>query len=792
MSILARFNPEIRRHLLFPLYGVDISAPPDLVEKQITKLLVGDVGGFPNTGGAANTMSAIGADTQRDWAALLFGSRTRCFHRSSRALRRVLSGATFLFLWSVLGTWTAGLAHGQAQTDVAAKSTPTFSAADIGTGTRPISGLWQFHLGDDPAWAQPNFDDRGWERLPADKSWGAAGHPGYWGYAWYRRVIALDPNSKEPLALLLPPLDSVAEVYWNGVKIGGEGTMPPNPSWFNIPQPVAIPLPPATGAGSGVLAIRTWAAYRDATDSPDASGLQGSILLGYSPLIQKMPDAWGEHKLRVRMVANLGNFLSLITSVVALVLWSRFRSQWVLIWVGLYFGSYVIIGVSIYQAYSLPWEVANPIGFASSMLTRISVMGLILFVADLPSRPGVKGFRFWASACLAVSAAAVFYFVLAMWHDSTFVLHHFTQSQPLSSVETGLLEIDQPLNSFFDEGYSFFVLTLLTVCLILSRRTLPRVLFMVAAALDLTIQLAGIVSKDATSRLVWFRPIMSRPVLQIYGSNLTLATTTRMLVLAAVVYAVWDQLGRQLAQQRFANAELKAAQEIQQVLVPATAERSAPGFDVSSVYRPASEVGGDFFQIISLEANGAGDGTLIVAGDVSGKGLRAAMTVSLVVGALRTLAEYDPEPAAVLAGLNRRLIGRTQGGFVTCCVVRIDAAGRATMANAGHCQPYLDGREVELPNSLPLGIVEDAEYEEIALNVSHGQQLTMLSDGVVEARNHHGELYGFDRLTELMRQRPTAEQVAETAIRFGQDDDITVLTVTRLMAIATEPTVTHT
>jgi serine phosphatase RsbU (regulator of sigma subunit) len=78
--------------------------------------------------------------------------------------------------------------------------------------------------------------------------------------------------------------------------------------------------------------------------------------------------------------------------------------------------------------------------------------------------------------------------------------------------------------------------------------------------------------------------------------------------------------------------------------------------------------------------------------------------------------------------------------------------------------------------------VEGMTYNEIALAVSHGQQLTLVSDGVVEARNHHGELYGFDRLSQLMQNRPTAEHVAETAIDFGQDDDITVLTVTRLAA----------
>ena len=81
-----------------------------------------------------------------------------------------------------------------------------------------------------------------------------------------------------------------------------------------------------------------------------------------------------------------------------------------------------------------------------------------------------------------------------------------------------------------------------------------------------------------------------------------------------------------------------------------------------------------------------------------------------------------------------------------CCEVRIDGSGRATMANAGHCQPYLDSHEIDLPNGLPLGLVEDAACEEFGVDMSHGQQLTLLSDGVVETRNHQGELYGFDRL----------------------------------------------
>jgi serine phosphatase RsbU (regulator of sigma subunit) len=253
-----------------------------------------------------------------------------------------------------------------------------------------------------------------------------------------------------------------------------------------------------------------------------------------------------------------------------------------------------------------------------------------------------------------------------------------------------------------------------------------------------------------------------------------------LLVLTLVVAVVLRQLAESRRQAHL-EQEMRSAQEIQHILIPEEIP-SVPGMTVASVYKPAAEVGGDFFQVIPSDTNGSDAGTLILAGDVSGKGLRAAMTVSLVVGALRTLAESDSSPAAVLAGLNRRLLGRTQGGFVTCCAVRIDAGGRATMANAGHCQPYLDGREIDLPNGLPLGLVADVEYEEVSIDVAHGQRITLLSDGVVEARNAHGELYGFDRLNHLMQNRPSAEHIADTAVSFGQDDDITVLTVTRQAA----------
>ena len=398
-------------------------------------------------------------------------------------------------------------------------------------------------------------------------------------------------------------------------------------------------------------------------------------------------------------------------------------------------------------------------------IAHIAFLFLILLLAGLPNRPGIRGFRFWKRICLAASALVLLGETLGVWDL-------WLAGQPPSALSQFL----DALPDFRDFAEALSLLLVLIACLLLGKPRLPRLLFMVAAAPQVfTTDLTGFVG--SYPHLDWLLQFSTRPLFDIYGSRVTFFTVSTLLLLAATVYAVWDQLSRQLAEQRRVNAELKAAQEVQTVLVAAE-ERGAPGYAVASVYRPASEVGGDFFQVIPLE----GDGTLIVAGDVSGKGLRAAMAVSLIVGAVRTLAEQDASPAAVLAGLNRRLIGRIQGGFATCCAVRIDPTGHATMANAGHCQPYLEGREVALPAGLPLGLVEGMTYDEIALAIAHGQKLTLVSDGVVEARNHHGELYGFERLSQLMGDRPTAEHVADTAIDFGQDDDITVLTVTRLVA----------
>jgi phosphoserine phosphatase RsbU/P len=224
--------------------------------------------------------------------------------------------------------------------------------------------------------------------------------------------------------------------------------------------------------------------------------------------------------------------------------------------------------------------------------------------------------------------------------------------------------------------------------------------------------------------------------------------------------------------QAMLEGELAAAQQVQQVLLP---EEIAivPGFTMEAVYQPAQQVGGDFFQILPT-----GDGgLLVVVGDVAGKGLPAAMLVSVLVGATRGIAMYTRDPAELLANLNGRLIGRTQGSFSTAVAACIDVDGRVTIANAGHLSPYLNGEEVELTGALPLGVMSGATYETREFYLAPGSRLTFYSDGVVEAQNQRGELFGFERAQEISTQPAAA--IAEAAQKFGQEDDITVVTIAR-------------
>jgi hypothetical protein len=224
------------------------------------------------------------------------------------------------------------------------------------------------------------------------------------------------------------------------------------------------------------------------------------------------------------------------------------------------------------------------------------------------------------------------------------------------------------------------------------------------------------------------------------------------------------------------ESELEAARQVQNVILPEENE-AVPGYSVETVYRPAKHVGGDFYQVWPT----AEGGLLLVVGDVAGKGLPAAMLVAVLVGSIRTLAQMTSDPAAILAEMNARLMGRSNGGFSTCLAFHLGADGSGTLASAGHPAPYLNGRELELPGALPLGIAASQHYETCNVRLEQGGHITFYSDGVIEAQNARGELLGFERVRELSTL--SAKEIADAASAFGQEDDITVVVIERMAAL---------
>ena len=280
-----------------------------------------------------------------------------------------------------------------------------------------------------------------------------------------------------------------------------------------------------------------------------------------------------------------------------------------------------------------------------------------------------------------------------------------------------------------------------------------------------------------------YLPVLSGN-LSVFGISIPLATTCYILMVLIIGILVLrrflrTQVDQELARQALAQ-DLEQAHELQQrVLIP----EGLPSrlFSVEAEYHPAQTVGGDFFQTIS-KPNGT---LLVVIGDVSGKGISAAMLVAVLVGAIRTRADESSDPASLLHVLNQRLIGRSGGHFATCLAAEFRPDGSVTTANAGHLSPYLNGEELPVPPGLPLGISAEHTYEPITHQLRPGDRITYMSDGVVEARNPAGELFGFDR-TQAICSQP-ARMIAEMAKKFGQEDDVTVLTVTRVPKLEAVP-----
>jgi len=660
--------------------------------------------------------------------------------------------------------WAPLLLHGAVSSSAA-----PLTLDGLGKGAAPLDGPWQFHLGDNPAWAAPGIDDAtgrdGWEQLTADAPWGTQGHPGYTGYGWYRRHLSITPapGASPDVTLLIPGIDDVYELYWNGRPVGHLGSFPPHLDFLSGIAPQTYNLGPIR---NGVLAVRVYKIASTSTDDGTAGGFEGVPLAGSPQAVAAQQDALHFKWLRGQQFRFGLTSLYGLASLLSFVAWMRDRKQRLLFWMAAY--TFMPILELVLNGLRLPvsslwltWIIQ-----AAIQWREICQWFLLIYLLQLDAYPKL----------MRLARIGAWVGVLSGCLDGAlgFALRWGVNEVTVKIADALLTVVILPLE---------LVPILLVAYALLRRQQLDSARWLVAifALLNGTWYSVFNVAGQGSRFTHWtLGPRMQQPLFTLMGNSFNVQILLRTLLFLSIVYAVIRYSIAYQRRQSNLEREFQNARELQQILVPETLP-AIPGFTLTSAYRPAQEVGGDFFQIIPLEGEGEGS-TLIILGDVSGKGLKAAMTVSLIVGAVRTLAKFAPQPAQMLGEINQRLHGRLQGGFATCIVLLLHPDGGCVLSSAGHPAPFLNQQELELPGALPLGLDAATVYQQVAVQLHPGDHFSLYTDGLLEARSSSGELYGFDRLQVLFGNRPSASRASEEAAAFGQEDDVTVLTLTRLAA----------
>src|SRR5215218_8045319 len=254
-----------------------------------------------------------------------------------------------------------------------------------------------------------------------------------------------------------------------------------------------------------------------------------------------------------------------------------------------------------------------------------------------------------------------------------------------------------------------------------------------------------------------------------------------------------ELMGQRLEQERIERErieqELEVAQRIQQASLPEEVPE-LEGWQISPHYRPAREVGGDFYDFLELEEGRVG----VVVGDATGKGVPAALVMASARSMLRAVAQASNSPGEVLRRVNETLVTDIPSNmFVTCFYAILDPKSASlSYANAGHDLPYMchsDGDAEELrARGMPLGLMLGMVYEEVEVSLREGKSVLFYSDGLVEAHDPKGEMFGFPRLRALVAEHGEERELGEVLMEelysfvgegWEQEDDITLLTLLR-------------
>lgn len=645
----------------------------------------------------------------------------------------------------------------------------------LGQSAVPLYGPWKFTVGDSPVdpatnqplWANPAFDDSQWETLDlTPKSgaqnpitgisgytpgWAARGHAGYSGYAWYRIRVQVDSAPDVRLALAGPSqVDDSYQVFYAGTLVGSFGDFSAHDPSVYYAEPMMFPLPPAADASHAgstrVIAFRIWMQAKTLSENSQVGGFESAPFLGEADAMTAQHRVLFDELLRAYLWVPIEATVFGLLGLVALSLVLFDRSDRVYLWIG---GLLLLFSVDAFSGSLAVWTTWVPSNYDSLsheiVLFSLQYAGWVMVWRTWfqQRRPGWIPWALVPLVLVLIVSQAIslnFFFiastpVISTAHVVSLGVRLFLSAILFYIVYKGIRE--QGL-----EGWL----------------VLPAVLLATAAEFFRELQGFGFPA-------VWFP----------FGVQITLPVASSLLLVVVLAVLLVRRLVLSIRRQRLMALDVKQAQEVQRVILP-EARTTLSGLLIESEYRPARQVGGDFFQIIPHPTDGS---LLVVAGDVAGKGLQAGMLVALLIGAIRSTAEATTEPLSMLQALNRRLLGRNDA-HATCIALRISADGTVALANAGHVPPYLNGKPVAIEGALPLGVLDSAQFSVTSFVLDPGDRMVLASDGLAEAMNLDGELFGFGRVQELVQQGRSAAEVANTVQRFGQEDDISIIALTRV------------
>ncbi|WP_158944633.1 PP2C family protein-serine/threonine phosphatase [Granulicella sp. S190] len=637
----------------------------------------------------------------------------------------------------------------------------------LGDGTVELSGLWKFHIGDDMAWAQKDFDDSSWGTInltpPAGSSnpelgvsgeipgWTASGYPGHTGFAWYRLRVNVQ-SSHGRLAIKMPnEVDDAYQLYVNGQLLGELGRFGERKATAYSTLPRSFRLPRELRNGPITIAIRVYMDSASLFLTPDAGGMHEPPVLGHAGVIGTLIQLDWDNTAHAVGTGFLEMLILLLAWMVAVSLLAMDRSEPSYLWLSLVCAVTILSNGVVLIVNFVPWIALTP-----GIILQTVVIG--------PIRIGLWVI-FWG-----------YWFRISRMHW----IHRIVWGL-VALTMIGTAMISAPIYGEYIPVHAAVYLNPILLGL--------RLCF---AALLCAITFRGI-RKQKTEGWLALSAVLLVAVglyqtqlrlfhiptaFNILGFYVQLGSISTVISLFLITVMLLRRFLNTQRQREQWKAEIEQARQIQHVLIPEQLPKT-PGLAIESEYRPAREVGGDFFQILPVQADGS---VLIVVGDVTGKGLQAGMLVALIVGAIRTAAEYDSDPLVLMNSLNDRLWGRGRAS-ATCLILQIDTQGGVTLANAGHLPPYLNGVEVEMGGSLPIGVVPGAEFFVSHFTLAPGDTLMLMSDGVVEAQDQQKQLFGFERIEKMLQQPVSAAELASAAQDFGQEDDILVLRIQRKLQV---------